>query len=314
MIKVYNWFKSPQHLIGASILRIIFGVLIVYTYIVNYPLRHYFWGNEGIIDNATYIEMNRIFFSVYGLFESPLIFELIYHLGIIIAFSFTIGFGGKTTQILNYIFTFSLINRNGLISDGGDNLMYICLLYMLFMNVTAYFSFKIKKQESKLKIKWKDQLAIIHNFGFIFVIAQLCLMYFMSGLYQVMGERWHTGTAVYYVMQVEQYSTQLLPDFLLNNPEFIVLATYASILIKLAFPFAIFNKYTKYIVIFSIVSFHIGILLQMGLVTFSLIMIAVDFLLISNSEYRWLYTKIVQLINKTRIKFKLRKNTERKSA
>ena len=313
MEKLYAWFRTPQHLMGASILRIAFGILILYTYIVNYPFRHYFWGNDGLIDNAAYAEMNRVFFSVYGLFESPAMFELTYHSGMLIAFLFTIGFGGKSIQILNYLFTFSLINRNGFISDGGDNLMYVCLLYLLFMDVTVHFSVKRKKPAPAWKEKARDSFAIIHNFGFIFVIAQLCLMYFMSGLYQVMGERWHSGTAIYYVMQVEQYSTQLLPGFLLDNVEFLIFATYASILIKLAFPFALFNRYTKYIVIFGIVSFHVGILLQMGLVTFSLIMIAVDFLLISNAEYRWAYGKSVQFMEKLKLAIKTKPATERTS-
>ena len=83
-----------------------------------------------------------------------------------------------------------------------------------------------------------------------------------------MGERWHSGTAIYYILQVEQYSLNLIPEFLLKNSFFIVLATYASVLIKIAFPFSLFNRYTKYIVIIGIVGFHLGILVEMGLVTF----------------------------------------------
>lgn len=313
LIKLYGWFKSPQHLIGASILRITLGILILYSYVANYSLRHYFWGDSGIIDNASYSEMNRVFFSVYGLWDGAVMFEIIFHLGMLITFLFILGFGGKTVQVLNYIFTFSLINRNGLISDGGDNLLYVCLFYMLFMNVTAYFSFKLK-DKPKLSYKFQEQRAILHNFGVIFVIAQLSLMYFMSGFYQAMGERWSSGTAVYYIMQVEQYSIGLLPDFLITNPEFIVMATYASVLIKLAFPFAIFNRYTKYIVLTGIVLFHLGILFQMGLVTFSLIMIAMDLLLITNKEYRACHKMLQTLIKKTRKRWRTGRKEERTSA
>ncbi|MDQ0176292.1 HTTM domain-containing protein [Bacillus chungangensis] len=300
--KFYKWLQEPHYLIGASVLRILLGCIILYTYIVNYPLRHFFWGNTGIIDNQTYSEMNRIFFSVYGWTDSVIIFEITYHLGILITLLFTIGMGGKIVQIFNYIFTLSLFNRNGLISDGGENLLYLVLFYMLFMNVTAYFTWSKKTNKAKLlekfRIKHKDYISIFHNFGFIFIIVQLCTMYLLSGLYQVMGERWNSGTAVYYILQVEQYSLNIIPEFLLNNSIFIVLATYASILIKIAFPFAIFNKYTKYIVIMGIIGFHLGILVEMGLVTFSLTMIAVDSLLITDKEYRYIALKIKKSIGK----------------
>ncbi|BCC45047.1 hypothetical protein bcgnr5378_31430 [Bacillus cereus] len=315
-LKFYKWLQDPHYLIGASVLRILLGLIVLYTYIVNYPLRHFFWGNSGIIDNQTYNEMNRIFFSVYGWTDSTLIFEITYHLGILITLLFTIGVGGKVIQIFNYVFTLSLFNRNGLISDGGENLLYLVLFYMLFMNVTAYFTWSNKIKTGGIfkgfKTKYKDYLSIIHNFGFIFIIVQLCTMYLLSGLYQVMGERWHSGTAIYYILQVEQYSLNLIPEFLLKNSFFIVLATYASVLIKIAFPFSLFNRYTKYIVIIGIVGFHLGILVEMGLVTFSLTMIAVDSLLITDKEYHFIAFKIKEIKRKLLKRFG-RKEYERTS-
>jgi cellulose synthase/poly-beta-1,6-N-acetylglucosamine synthase-like glycosyltransferase len=106
-----------------------------------------------------------------------------------------------------------------------------------------------------------------------------------------MGEQWINGTAIYYIMQVEEFSTGVLPDFLLNNSLFLVVAAYFSFIIKLAFPFSLFNRYTKYIVIFGIVAFHAGIAVQMGLLTFSAIMIAIDSLLLNDKEYNWIFSK-----------------------
>ena len=295
--KIYNWFLSPRQLVGASILRIILGIIIMYTYVIHYPLRRYLWTDDGIINNSLYVELNRIPISVYGLSDSIVTFEILYHLGFLFAFLFTIGFGGKLIQILCYIFIFSLNNRNGLITDGGDNLMHLVLFYMIFMNVTTHFAIKTKILEdnrsfiTRIKERFKDKLTIIHNFSVIFVIVQLCFLYFMAGTYQIMGEKWMNGTAIYYIMQVEQYSTQLLPDFLLKNSLFLVIITYFSIVIKIAFPFSLFNRYMKYLAISGIIIFHLGIGIAMGLITFSAIMIAIDSLILNDQEYQAMYSK-----------------------
>ena len=40
-LKFYKWLQDPHYLIGASVLRILLGLIVLYTYIVNYPLRHF---------------------------------------------------------------------------------------------------------------------------------------------------------------------------------------------------------------------------------------------------------------------------------
>ncbi|MGV2619563.1 HTTM domain-containing protein [Halobacillus sp. ACCC02827] len=287
--RIIDWFTSPKHLIGASVTRIVLGAILVYNYVINYPLRHFYWADSGVISNDIYNTIYRLPFSVYGLSDSAAYFEVMFHAGLIFSFLFMIGTGGKFTQIMNFLFTFSLINRNAFISDGGDNILYLCLFYMLFMNVTAYFSVTFLRRPKFLD-RWKDTFAIIHNFGLAFVVIQLSIMYFTSGIYQIMGERWNSGTALYYILQVEQYSSEFWEGVLTSNTYFIVFFTYASILIKLAFPLALFNKYAKYIIIAGIIAFHIGIAIVMGLITFSAIMIGLDFLLLNNKEYQRAWT------------------------
>ncbi|MCG6197894.1 hypothetical protein H1215_12025, partial [Anoxybacillus sp. LAT_38] len=58
----------------------------------------------------------------------------------IVTILYLIGWKGRIVSVLNFIFTISLMDRNVLISDGGDNIMRLVLFYLLFANTTAYFS------------------------------------------------------------------------------------------------------------------------------------------------------------------------------
>lgn len=300
---IYVRLISPNRLIGASILRILLGIIIIYNYIINYSLRHFFWHDSGVISDNIFNSIYKLSFSPYSLTESIIYFEVIFHLGLFTAILFTVGFGGKFIQILNYIFTISLINRNVLISDGGDNILSLCLLYMLFMNVTEYFSIKLKPQWSFPKFL-PETRAIIHNFAVIFVVCQICIMYFLSGIFQIMGEKWNNGTAIYYILQVDTFSKPFWEQILSSSDYLIVFFTYASILVKLAFPFLLINKWSKYFIVCLIMMFHAGIGIAMGLITFSATMIAIETLLFSDKEYKILYsfTKNNRFVNKFFIK------------
>lgn len=65
-----------------------------------------------------------------------------------------------------------------------------------------------------------------------------------------------------------------------------VVVTWTSLMFQIAFPFLLFNRYTKIIALLGILAFHIGIGVLMGLPWFSLTMIAVDAIFIRDRSYR----------------------------
>lgn len=296
LLKYNHWFIQSRFLISASLLRIGLGIVILYMYLMHYAQRFYLWSNDGIISN------DMLSLNLYTISDSNLFFDLIYHLGILFAFLFLLGYKTRLISIINYIFVFSLLERNGIIADGGDNLLRVCLFYLLFANMSAYFSIdaSIKRARSK-RIKNKSYERgsnVLHNFAVLMCIIQLCILYLTSGLYQVMGSMWNSGTAIYYILQVNEFTRDsLLNQILLKNDYLIVLFTYASILVKISFPFLLFNKKTKYFAMASIIFFHFGIGYSMGLITFSLIMILFELLLINDEEYVRFFAFVKKKIN-----------------
>ena len=300
--RFFEFTSRENYLIGASLLRIGFGIVILYNYVLHYSQRYFLWSSDGLLGTS------RGLFSLYALNDSLIYFDIVFHLGAIFAFLYTIGFGGKITGLFNYIFTFSLIQVSHFLSDGGDNLLYLFLFYLLFANTTAYFSIKSSKFKKIFKLErdsllYKIQM-IFHNFSIIACIIQVCILYMSSGLYQVMGEMWNSGTAIYYILQVDVFSNPLIREIFLDNDYLLTFTAYAAIIVKLAFPFLLFSKKTKYIAVMLMVSFHLGIGIAMGLVTFSLIMILADLLMISDREYNQFFTFISRKLRRLAISMK----------
>ncbi|OMC66269.1 hypothetical protein BK126_19795 [Paenibacillus sp. FSL H7-0326] len=137
---------------------------------------------------------------------------------------------------------------------------------------------------------------MVHNFVVLACIVQLCIVYFFSGCYQLMGELWQSGTAIYYISQVDEFSRPILQHLTENYLIVTIIFSYLSIITKLAFPFTILNKKVKPFMVASMVFFHGGIGIGMGLLTFSIVMICMECLVFTDSEYQKMYQNTLRWI------------------
>ncbi|SFX47986.1 Vitamin K-dependent gamma-carboxylase [Thermoactinomyces sp. DSM 45891] len=308
IIAVVENMSKEKFLIGPSILRIVLGVIMLYNYFIHYFQRHLLFSHEGIgLFNANY--------SLYDLVKSPLQFDIIYHLAILITMLFIIGYGNRFITILNFIFYHSFYQRLSYMADGGDNLLYIVLFLLIFVNVTTYFSVDnvLYKRRGK-PFKHSSWSIIIHNIFVVAIIIQMCIVYFTSACYQLMGEVWSNGTALYYISQVDAFSRPSLTYFVENFMYLSVLFSYLSIFIKLAFPFIILNKRLKLCAVLALCSFHFGILVGMGLLSFSMVMISMEFLIFTDQEYKKVFSLKESLkINVVRLIFSFKQKFGRKT-
>ncbi|GAA0437622.1 HTTM domain-containing protein [Agaribacter marinus] len=307
MNKIYEKLSTQKHmLMGTSLIRIAFGLLILYFYFIHYGQRRFLWGPNGMQDHETLTK--QLFttnnFSIYQLNDSLLYFEIIFHIGVVIAFFFTIGFMGRLTAILNFIFIWSLQHANVLILDGGDNVMRIILFYLLFANTTAFFSvdgYRRKQKVSSITLS-PSLFNAFHNLAVLASIIQVSFMYLTSGMHKIMGEVWQNGTALYYILQVDEYTHPFFKELIISSDFLLLIGAYGAIFAQITYPFLLFNRYTRYIAIFNIIAMHIGIAIVMGLFTFSATMISIQLVLLKNEEYERAYTAVKRLLSKLRLR------------
>ncbi|MFA3877299.1 HTTM domain-containing protein [Streptomyces sp. MMCC 100] len=128
---------------------------------------------------------------------------------------------------------------------------------------------------------------IVHNGALVVIMAEACLIYATAGWYKIQGSRWQDGTAVYYPLRLDYFSPwPALSDALAANGTVIMLITYGTVAVQVAFPFTLFNRRIKNVLLAVMMTEHAVIAVTLGLPFFSLAMIAADAVFLPTSFLR----------------------------
>jgi len=121
----------------------------------------------------------------------------------------------------------------------------------------------------------------------VLIIHQVVMVYVGSALWKVQSDVWMEGRAVYYPLQTEAYSPWRDLIHPLSSAEPIVLvATWTAIGVQLLFPVLLLYRSTRALALLVVTGMHLGIGIFMGIMYFSLVMIAVDMMLVSDASWR----------------------------
>ncbi|MCP3142453.1 hypothetical protein [Pyxidicoccus xibeiensis] len=282
---------QPRFLMGASLFRICAGAAIIIQYLVNHAQRRVLFGPEGLWPWDTFAtEMTHSAnFSVYAWSRSLPWFEVCFHLGLLVSLLWLVGWHTRITTPLTWFFTWSLHQRFPGIWDGGDNIIHLVLVYAMFADVGAWFSLDEKRRATRPQPggAWGQFQAMLHNTALLAFAMQISLVYGVAGLYKVQGGAWQDGTAVYHAFRGGQFVWPGFTELIYGNAIVVTLLTYCTVAFQVAFPFLLFlNRYTRRVAVVLGLTFHLGIALFLGLITFSLFMASVDLALMDDDEYR----------------------------
>ncbi|MGW0389294.1 HTTM domain-containing protein [Streptomyces sp. NPDC003042] len=135
-----------------------------------------------------------------------------------------------------------------------------------------------------------DVLAnLLHNAGMLVIMAEVCLIYATAGWYKIQGSRWQDGTALYYPLGLDYFSPWPgLSGLLAGSGTLVMLLTYGTVAVQVAFPFALFNRRVKNVLLAVMMLEHAGIAVLLGLPFFSLAMIAADAVFLPTGFLVWL--------------------------
>lgn len=133
-----------------------------------------------------------------------------------------------------------------------------------------------------------DMIAnLVHNGAVLVIIVQVCVLYASAGWYKVQGTRWLDGTAAYFPLQVADFQPwPALSDAVSAHGLPVLLMTYGTVIVQIAFPFTLFNRRIKNVVLACLISEHLAIAVLLGLPFFSLAIISADLIFLPTSLLR----------------------------
>lgn len=287
---------------GVAVGRILAGIAYVGILVTNFPHRQLLFGAGA--DWATTYRESYPQADWVGLFAdtSATVFTLGYLVVIAIGVAFVLGWHVRITGPLLLIGAFQILEMNPMVSDQGDNILRIGLLFMLFTDNAAKWSLDARRERlapgsaywwipATVRARFdlgrlSSYKTIVHNCAVILLAAQLIVIYVAAGMYKVGGDGWAYGTAIYYPLHLDEYRVfPALNDLATATWLQVWLVTYVAVYLQLFFPALLLNRVTRRIALAGVILLHLGIAVLMGLPWFSLAMVAFDGIFVSRRTY-----------------------------
>lgn len=357
----------------AAVVRIGFSATWLLFLLREFPHRQELYGPDGpwSWDLAQQLIAENGAFTVLMWSGSQVWFELVYVLGVLASLLLLLGWRTRTLSVVFMVGVLSLQNRSIFVGDGGDNVLHLMSLYLVFTRCGQVWSLdarRVRREREarargervvdragpalwgafglvlvmatlagKLGENWLADAAdsgapsaaryvavfvvsaftgngmvptilwgvwaaqglwwvvgrrartdqprmlldivgnLVHNAALFVIMAEACLIYATAGWYKIQGSRWQDGTAVYYPLHLDYFSPwPALSDLMSSSGTMVMLVTYGTVIVQVAFPFTLFNRRVKNVLLAVMMTEHAVIAVVLGLPFFSLAMIAAD--------------------------------------
>ncbi|WP_232838831.1 HTTM domain-containing protein [Streptomyces geranii] len=339
-----------------AIVRIGFSATWLLFLLREFPHRAELYGPDGpwSWDLAQQLISDNGAFTVLMWSDSRLWFELVYVLAVLASVLLLLGWRTRTLSVVFMVGVLSLQNRSIFVGDGGDNVLHLMSIYLVFTRCGQVWSLDARRARVAARARvplaeaapdrvgpalwavlgavllagtavggldgdplvpvilwgmWPAQAVwwavsrpgrggqartlfdivgnLVHNAALFVIMAEACLIYATAGWYKVQGSRWQDGTAVYYPLHLDYFSPWPgLSDLMSSSGTMIMLVTYGTVIVQVAFPFTLFNRRVKNVLLAVMMTEHAVIAVVLGLPFFSLAMIAADAVFLPTSFLR----------------------------
>ncbi|WP_329390716.1 HTTM domain-containing protein [Streptomyces sp. NBC_01351] len=297
--------ERPVSLYAAAVLRIGYGLLYLAFLLREFPHRDEMWGpgSPWTPELARQMFDQSEWASVLMLSDSLVYFEVCYAMALVTCALFLLGWRTRAMSVLFAIVVVSFHAKAIYMADGGDNLMVLMAVYLVFTACGRRWSLdarRVRLQASAgktagprggdLRHHLGDARTILttvlHNCGMFVIAAQVCFLYGCAGLYKIQGSKWGDGTALHYVLNIDLFRPwPELSQVIAGHHVLIAVVGYLTVLVQVAFPFVLFSR-LKYPVLVLLLGMHVNIAVLMGLPLFSGAMIVADAAFLPDRFYR----------------------------
>lgn len=284
--------SSRWSLYGLAATRITLGLTIAIQLLINAPDRGYTWGAgarwaQPLRDTGGWSD-----WPMWVADAGPVLFNLVYFAAIVVALMMAAGLFTRWTTIATLALWMSLFVAAPLIETGGDAILRMTLAYLCLSDCGARFSLDARRAAEGRPRPVRDRIpdwwiSLWNNAAVVLIAHQIVMVYVGSSLWKLQSEQWTDGTAVYFPLHTEQFSPWLDQlGWLYGWAPFVLGATYSSLVVQFVFPLLLLNRSTRLIAYVVLTAMHVGIGFFMGIMYFSLVMIAADAVLVSDESWR----------------------------
>ncbi|MFI9270064.1 HTTM domain-containing protein [Kitasatospora sp. NPDC052896] len=142
----------------AAVVRIGFGLVFTLQLLLEWPHRRELYGDRAAwsLDLARQLLREDHAFTVLAWTGDRWWFEAVYHLGILAGVLMVLGWRTRASSVLFLVTVLSLQNRSVLIGDGGDNIVHLMAVYLVFTRSAEVWSLDARRARRHVRATGHD--------------------------------------------------------------------------------------------------------------------------------------------------------------
>lgn len=251
-----RFFFAPQSPLPIALFRILYGCLVIANLILLYPDWLTWFGTRGWVSMPTMralepgVRLNL--FTVMPADDSWI--HGLFWVFMIAAVLLALGLFTRISSVVVFLCLISIDQRNLYILHGGDTFMRVAGFFLIFAPAGAALSLdrliRIRKGKESEAIRprppWAQRM----------IQFELALLYFVTFCWKASGETWVNGTAMFYVMHLDELRRFPVPMFL-QNPLVLKIGTWLTLATEFSLGVLVWFKELRYPVLAIGVILHL---------------------------------------------------------
>lgn len=278
------WFSAADPAI-LGLMRILAGAIIFYTHLAWGRELSTFFGNQAMIPGdyrAQLVNGTSYMWSHFDWLPNDAWLWPVHILALAIMVSFTVGLWTRATGILTALFVISYANRATGAQFGLDQINGFLALYLGFGPSGQFLSIDqlIRRRRARKSgrnthdDRWGEP-SVGANISIRMIQVHLCVVYLFAGLGKLQGDSWWTGLAIWGAVANLEYQT-LDMTWLAGHLALVNLLTFSTLAWEVCYPFLVWHRLTRPIMVGAAILVHLGIGIGMGMLTFGMIMVVAN--------------------------------------
>ena len=226
------------------------------------------YGDAGWMsrDAFTEISLDAGWYSAFALIGHPLGLTLVYAGFLAAALAFTIGWAVRWVKWPLWALYVSWLNRNPALVYGAD----LLLANLLFLACVAPIGRSLRLGRANDSPPAGPRAAVC----LALVRWQMAIVFFFTAIQKLRGSLWWSGDAFWVAINNVEFAQLPVAGFIAGNLWLGVLVTHSVLVIELAYPFLVWDRRSRPLILGAAIALHLATALVFGLWLFAWVAIA----------------------------------------
>lgn len=191
---------------SVELFRILLGLVLLVDLCSDFYYARDFYSRDGLFPRTLWASTYEYFavWSVHSVLDSVAFARCLIGIQIIAALALVAGYRSQLAAFISWILFVSLLNRNLLATDGGDQIASYLLFSAIFLPLSQRFSLDFRLGRVHL-----THQNLITNLGAVFLVCQMAILYVFAGIAKLQNLDWWNGSAMDLILRWNEYAKPL---------------------------------------------------------------------------------------------------------